>query len=65
MATMIGEQVWAQSGDIREVISVSKLIRMNDGHHEIKQIIQTMIKYGDASILKPQGMEQNNKVMRI
>ncbi|MFY9798483.1 MAG: hypothetical protein WAK17_01395 [Candidatus Nitrosopolaris sp.] len=43
---MIGRQVWAQSGDIRDVISISKLIRQDDGHEEIAQIIRSLNKYG-------------------
>ena len=43
-AIMIGDQVL---GDIRDVISVSKLIRKNDGPDEIAEIISTFRKYGD------------------
>jgi hypothetical protein len=43
---MIGRQVWAQSGDIRDVISISKLILQDDGHEEIAQIIRSLNKYG-------------------
>jgi hypothetical protein len=39
---MIGRQVWAQSGDIRDVISISKLILQDDGHEEIAQIIRSL-----------------------
>jgi hypothetical protein len=42
MAAMIAEQVWAQSRDIREVISVSKLIRKNDDLDEIKHVAVTL-----------------------
>jgi hypothetical protein len=43
----IGLQVWNQgSKDIRDVISISKLIRRNDGHEEIEHMIRTMKKYG-------------------
>ncbi len=30
IALMIGEEVWVQSGDIRDVISIGRLIRKND-----------------------------------
>ncbi|MGA9151536.1 MAG: hypothetical protein WBZ36_13245, partial [Candidatus Nitrosopolaris sp.] len=44
IAIMIGRQVWAQSGDIRDVISISKLILQDDGHEEIGQIIRSLNK---------------------
>ena len=34
-ATMIGAEVFEKKGDIRDVISVSKLIRKNDGIEEV------------------------------
>jgi hypothetical protein len=34
-------------GDIRDVISIGKLVRKNDGPEEVKQILSTMIKYGE------------------
>jgi hypothetical protein len=37
---------WARSGDIRDVISISKLILQDDGHDEIAQIIRSLNKYG-------------------
>jgi hypothetical protein len=45
VAEMIGGEVWKQGGDIREVISVSKLLQKNDGPEEIQQIIVTLSKY--------------------
>ncbi|MFZ0513714.1 MAG: ATP-binding protein [Candidatus Nitrosopolaris sp.] len=45
-ARIIGSAVWDQkSKDIRDVISIGKLLRKNDGPIEIEQIIKTMIKY--------------------
>jgi len=38
--------VWDQKGDIRDVISIGKLVRKNDGPEEVEQILSTMIKYG-------------------
>jgi hypothetical protein len=29
---VIGKAVWEQRGDIRDVISIEKLVRKNDGH---------------------------------
>jgi hypothetical protein len=46
IAHVIGKAVWDQ-GDIRDVISVGKLVRKNDGPEEVEQIISTMIKYGE------------------
>jgi len=34
-ALLMAEQVWDQKGDIREVISISRLIKKNDGPNEI------------------------------
>jgi hypothetical protein len=47
-ALLIAEQVWDQKGDIREVISISRLVKKNDGPNEIAEIINTMRKYGDG-----------------
>jgi hypothetical protein len=46
MTRMIGLPVWKRHGDIRDVISISKLVRKNDGPEEIEQIMKTMEKYG-------------------
>jgi hypothetical protein len=40
------EAVWDQMGDIRDVISIGKLVRKNDGPEEVEQILSTMTKYG-------------------
>jgi hypothetical protein len=42
-----GVGVQDQEGDIRDVISIGKLVRKNDGPEEVEQIINTMIKYGE------------------
>jgi hypothetical protein len=39
--------VWDQRGDIRDVISIGKLVRKNDSPEAVEQIISTMTKYGD------------------
>ena len=44
---VIGKAVWDQGGDIRDVISIGKLVRKNDGPEEVEQILRTMIKYGE------------------
>jgi c-di-GMP-related signal transduction protein len=47
IAHVIGKAVWDQKGDIRDVISIVKLVRKNDGPEEVEQILSTMIKYGE------------------
>jgi MoxR-like ATPase len=47
VAQVIGKAVWDQEGDIRDVISIGKLVRKNDGPEEVEQILSTMIKYGE------------------
>jgi hypothetical protein len=36
IAHAIGNAVWEQRGDIRDVISIGKLVRKNDGHAEVQ-----------------------------
>jgi hypothetical protein len=36
-----------QRGDIRDVISIGKLVTKNDGPEEVEQILSTMTKYGE------------------
>jgi hypothetical protein len=45
IAIVIGKAVWDERGDIRDVISVGKLVRKNDGPEEVEQMLSTMIKY--------------------
>jgi hypothetical protein len=47
IACVIGKAVWDQGGDIRDVISIGKLVRKNDGPEEVEQILGTMTKYGE------------------
>ena len=49
IAHVIGKAVWEQRGDIRDVISIGKLVRKNDGPEEVEEILATMIKYGKIS----------------
>ena len=46
IAHIIGKAVQGQKGDIRDVISIGKLVRKNDGPEEVGQILSTMNKYG-------------------
>jgi hypothetical protein len=47
IAHVIGKAVWRQRADIRDVISIGKLVRKNDGPEEVEQILSTMTKYGE------------------
>ena len=47
IAHVIGKAVWDQRGDIRDVLSIGKLVRKNDGPEEVEQILATIIKYGE------------------
>ena len=47
IARYIGVQVWKNGGDIRDCISIGKLVRKNDGPEEIAETIDTITKYGD------------------
>ena len=46
-ALIIAEETWKQQGDIRDVISLSKLVKKHDGPDEIAEIIKTLAKYGE------------------
>ena len=47
IAHVIGKAVWEQRGDIRDVISIGKLVRKNDGPEEAEQILRTITNYGE------------------
>jgi len=47
IARYIAANVWKNGGDTRDCISIGKLVRKNDGHEEIAEIIGTITKYGD------------------
>jgi MoxR-like ATPase len=47
IAHVIAKAVWEQRGDIRDVISIGRLVRKNDGPEEVEQILATMTKYGE------------------
>jgi replication-associated recombination protein RarA len=46
MARYIGFTVFKIGGDIRDVMSVGKLIRKGDGPQEVEWMMNTMVKYG-------------------
>src|SRR5215469_14597570 len=47
IARYIGAIVWRHQGDIRDVISIGKLVRKSDGPPEIAEIVGTITKYGN------------------
>jgi MoxR-like ATPase len=49
IARYIGLRVFRSGGDIRDVMSVGKLIRKGDGPQEVEWMINTMTKYGAKS----------------
>jgi MoxR-like ATPase len=55
IARYIGAAVWKNQGDIRDVISIGKLVRKNDGPEEIEQTLNTMVKYGETPSRKSGG----------
>ena len=42
----IGASVWKYVGDMRDVISIGKLVKKSDGPIEVERMINTMRKYG-------------------
>lgn len=46
IAYHIGETVYNEGGDIRDVISIGKLLKKNDGPEEADRLIKTLLKYG-------------------
>jgi MoxR-like ATPase len=46
IARYIAANVWKNGGDIRDVISIGKLVRKSDGPEQMGLIIKTMEKYG-------------------
>ncbi|MGC2575714.1 MAG: hypothetical protein WA364_29770 [Candidatus Nitrosopolaris sp.] len=47
-ALIIAEETWEQHGVIRDVVSLSKLVKKHDDPGEITRIIQRLAKYGDS-----------------
>jgi hypothetical protein len=46
----IGEEVWKLgSKDIRDLISLGKLIRKGDGPEEIEELVKTVAKYTNVN----------------
>jgi len=58
IAHIIGKAIWDQRGDIRDVISIGKLVRKNDGPDEVEQILSTMTKHGETKELPDSLMKK-------
>jgi hypothetical protein len=52
IARYIGAQVWNNGGDIRDCISIGKLVRKDDGPEDIAGIISTISKYNKKEVEK-------------
>jgi len=50
IAHVIGKAVWDQGGDIRDVVSIGKLVRKNDGPEVVERILSTMMKYEEMKV---------------
>jgi len=50
IARYIGAAVWKSQGDIRDVISIGKLVIKNDGPGEVQSLLSTMVKYGNQVV---------------
>ena len=46
IARYIAANIWKNGGDIRDVISIGKLVRKSDDPGQIELIMETMSKYG-------------------
>jgi replication-associated recombination protein RarA len=49
LARYIGTTVFKMEGDIRDVLSIGKLLRREDGPVEADRLIRTLMKYGGSS----------------
>jgi len=46
IAELIGEEVFRVEGTVRDVISISRLLKKHDGPEDIRDLLQTLMKYG-------------------
>jgi hypothetical protein len=60
-ALIIAEETWKQQGDIRDVISLSKLVKKHDGPGEIAEIIKTLAKYGEPRMVRGSGIGHGSR----
>jgi hypothetical protein len=64
IARYIGAQVWKIEGDIRDVISIGKLIKKGDGPQEIDKLVKTLAKYTDPKWTAiPKCSPTNNRLI--
>jgi hypothetical protein len=47
LARYIGFTTFRNGGDIRDVLSIGKLVKKSDGPNDVDSIIQTLMKYGN------------------
>jgi len=45
MTEFIGKCVWERQGDIRDVISIGKLVKNGDNPRDVLEIVETMYHY--------------------
>jgi replication-associated recombination protein RarA len=50
LARYIGATVFKNGGDIRDVLSIGKLMQRHDGPQEVDGIIKTLLKYGKEEL---------------
>jgi hypothetical protein len=50
LARYIGTTVFKNGGDVRDVLSIGKLIKRQDGPREVDGIIKTLLKYGKEEL---------------
>jgi hypothetical protein len=62
IARYIGSSVYKNGGDIRNVISIGKLVKKEDSHQEISEIMNTMMKYGINTEEEKKEMKTANKI---
>jgi hypothetical protein len=43
---MIGKEVFKADGNVRDVVSISKLLKKHDEPEEIRSILNALTKYG-------------------
>jgi hypothetical protein len=58
----MAEETWEQQGDIRDVISLSKLVKKHDSPGEIAEIIKTLAKYGESVCVSFMYPLQSNNI---
>jgi hypothetical protein len=52
IARYIGSKVYQSNGDVRDILSVGRLIQKSDGPEDIERIMTTLTKYGKEEVEK-------------